>query len=561
MVIYVTFADMEKSRKTTEGVSIRTRAVATAAVAALVAGTLIGSAAPAGAATGDMTEFPLSAGSTPYGVVAGPDDNLWSTGLANSTIARMTPLGTLTTFPTPTPNAQPREIAVGSDGNLWFTEQSAGKIGRITTAGVITEFALPLATSNPMGIAAGPDGALWFTELNANKVGRITTTGTITEYLLPTAASGPAGITAGPEGSNRMYFTQALGSRIGIVTMAGEVTNAVSLPFGAMPLGIATINGSIWFVELNSNSLAHLVSDTTVARIALGAGVAPTDIAAGPESTMWVTADGPDQVWKLTDQGSVVGTYATPTPASGPQGVALGPDGNMWVALRVANKLARVTSGLVPVATKAPELGPLVGIVPGTVMTSAPGTWNYQPISYAYQWQRCSTGTADCADIAGATGATYTVMVDDNLKYLRVGVVATNASGPSERAYSGLVPIGVPPTPPKPQPPVPASGAVASIGSGATAALVSPASQRRGTSRTYRVTFSASVEGIVTLSFKAKGHTKKVKGIAVQGSALRYVWKVPWSWHKGTTTVSASFTPVLGSPYTAGNMIDTVRIR
>jgi streptogramin lyase len=45
----------------------------------------------------------------------------------------------------------------------------------------------PIATPNsvPQGITMGPDGALWFTEALGNKIGRITTAGVITEYTIP----------------------------------------------------------------------------------------------------------------------------------------------------------------------------------------------------------------------------------------------------------------------------------------------------------------------------------------------------------------------------------------
>jgi streptogramin lyase len=55
----------------------------------------------------------------------------------------------------------------------------------------------PIATPNsvPQGIPLGPDGALWFTEALGNKIGRITTAGVITEYTIPVASSSPQGIT------------------------------------------------------------------------------------------------------------------------------------------------------------------------------------------------------------------------------------------------------------------------------------------------------------------------------------------------------------------------------
>ena len=120
---------------------------------------LAGLTGPAQAAVGAANAYPLSAGATPFGVVLGPDNNIWvATGAAN-TIAKVTADGTVTSYPVPTANANPRFITVGSDGNLWFTQQSGNKIGRITTAGVITEFPVPTAASEPFGISPGPDNS------------------------------------------------------------------------------------------------------------------------------------------------------------------------------------------------------------------------------------------------------------------------------------------------------------------------------------------------------------------------------------------------------------------
>ena len=64
----------------------------------------------------------------------------------------------------------------------------------------------------------------------------------------------------------------------------------------------------------------------------------------------------------------------------------------------------------------------------GQTLTANPGTWaGTQPISYAYEWQRCDAGGAGCAAIA--TGPTYPVTSADVGKTLRVRVTATNSEG------------------------------------------------------------------------------------------------------------------------------------
>jgi virginiamycin B lyase len=82
--------------------------------------------------------------------------------------------GTATEFSVPTASGNPYGLVTGPDDNLWFTEYTGNKIGRITTLGTITEFSIPTANSATYGIVAGPDGNLWFVETGTGKIGRIT---------------------------------------------------------------------------------------------------------------------------------------------------------------------------------------------------------------------------------------------------------------------------------------------------------------------------------------------------------------------------------------------------
>jgi len=129
-------------------------------------------------------------------------------------------VGSIKEFPIPTSGSSPFGITAGPDGNLWFTENTGNKIGRITTSGVITEFAVPTSGSSPFGITKGPDGNLWFTEFfGVGKIGRITTAGVvINEFPIPTGLSRPEGITAGPARTASVWFTEVMGNKIGKIT-------------------------------------------------------------------------------------------------------------------------------------------------------------------------------------------------------------------------------------------------------------------------------------------------------------------------------------------------------
>ena len=63
-------------------------------------------------------------------------------------------------------------------------------------------------------------------------------------------------------------------------------------------------------------------------------------------------------------------------------------------------------------------------------LAASPGTWTgTQPIAYAYQWQRCDAGGANCNPIAGATSAGYTTTMADIGDTLIVAVTGSNTPG------------------------------------------------------------------------------------------------------------------------------------
>ncbi|HEX8102960.1 MAG TPA: PKD domain-containing protein [Solirubrobacteraceae bacterium] len=64
------------------------------------------------------------------------------------------------------------------------------------------------------------------------------------------------------------------------------------------------------------------------------------------------------------------------------------------------------------------------------------GQWSDEPYAYEYQWQRCDAQGAACADLAGATGSTYSPVAADVGRRLRVKVRAQNDVGVSDWSTS-----------------------------------------------------------------------------------------------------------------------------
>jgi hypothetical protein len=91
----------------------------------------------------------------------------------------------------------------------------------------------------------------------------------------------------------------------------------------------------------------------------------------------------------------------------------------------------------------------------GSILTTSNGTWAGTPtITYTQQWQRRPGATTAWADIAGATGATYTVVAGDVGQDLRAIIGAGNRVSSWSMAITAPVTVadGAPPPPPPPPP-------------------------------------------------------------------------------------------------------------
>lgn len=536
---------------------------------ALVGASLMG-AAGATAAPGDVSEIGLAAGSTPRDVAEGPDGNMWVTGGASNTIAKVSMTGGVTAYALPLPAnvSNPWSIAAGPDGNLWFTLRSGGKIGRITTSGAVSLIDLPDASMQPQDIAAGPGNSMWFTELGG-RIGRVTMAGAVTMFTVPWANSQPHSIAAGPASVDGLYFTDSGADRVGFVVSDGSIYPNQVLIADSAPSGIVNIDDAMWFVMSGTNKLAKILQRNSLLETSVVG--APTAIAKGVGNTMWISLSARNSVAKYSVQGAPLAEYPLTSPNSLPAGLAEGPDTNLWVAQTNAGKIARVLSGQVPVATTAPSITPANGVKAGTTVTASEGTWDYAPTTYTYQWQACSNGADanSCANIAGATSKTYVATAQNTNQYLRVGVQAVNGSGPGSPSYSSLVGVGTTP-PPTPTPVT--GGQTVTIAEGVTLTLKSVKRSRAGKKRSFAVISNTSnIRGKVRISIVdaagrerqvvAKGRWLKPLGANTKRALKRK--RISRSLSPGTYTVKAVFTPTpaFRDNYPVATMSKVITIR
>jgi streptogramin lyase len=277
-------------------------------------------------ATGQVDEFALAPGRAPEGITTGPDGNLWFTE-ASGAIGTMSVAGALL-HEYPTAGTGAERITTGPDGNLWFTLLGAtSAVGKVTTAGVMTTYTIGLTPgAAPWGVATGPDGNLWFAEYGRGAVGRSTPSGAIAEFTTGiTEGAGGQGIVSGPGG--RLWFAESSLGRIGRITTGGSADEIDLHPAGfAEPTGlVAHSDGSVYFADFDVPAVGRVAADGAVTTVAaLGAGAASTDIAEGPDHSLWVAEGTAGRIARVDAGGPpVVAPPPPPTAEPAPPHAAL----------------------------------------------------------------------------------------------------------------------------------------------------------------------------------------------------------------------------------------------
>jgi streptogramin lyase len=366
---------------------VRTALLLLVATGLCLSATLVASASASASQVGEVTEF--STGSTvenhPSRIAVGSEGDLWFTERVTSNIARMTPTGEVTSFPTPLAASAPQGITLGSEGNLWFSDTSnpecngSGchyKVGRINpTTHAVEEFTMGITEgAEPWEITTGPDGDLWFTEFSGpsfvGRMARIEPGGThkITEFFEGEFPHGiseaiePAGVTAGPDGN--VWFTEQAGNAIGRITPSGTITVFPIPTANSQPVQIVTgSDGNLWFAEQDSLKIGRITPAGTITEFPLlSPDNEPRAIAAGPDGNVWFAMSNGD-IGRITPTGVV--TTCTTGSGGDIEGLTAGPDASMWFAEGGENRIGKITatgsglasncsSGATPIAAGAP---------------------------------------------------------------------------------------------------------------------------------------------------------------------------------------------------------------
>lgn len=115
-----------------------------------------------------------------------------------------------------------------------------------------------------------------------------------------------------------------------------------------------------------------------------------------------------------------------------------------------SNATAQVAAAIEPPASVAPPAVSGTALL-GRTLTAVPGSWTGSPpLALSVQWQRCNASGVGCADVPGATTASYLVGPDDLGLTLRVRETATNVAGSSSAVSAATAVVVDPGNPPAP---------------------------------------------------------------------------------------------------------------
>jgi virginiamycin B lyase len=236
------------------------------------------------------------------------------------------------------PEDAPIAIAAGTDGSIWFTIDHADAIGRVRDGRIER---LPTSSRNfePLGLAVAADGSAWYTDLAARAIARISPTGEVARFVLDTPISRPGRLAIAPDGAT--WFADPTGYAMTRLKDGAFTHYPIESARGG-PYGVAaTADGAIWATLQTGNQLLRLTTDGTARTFDLPhGGAVPTDVAAGPDGSVWFLQFRANRVGRFKD-GQFLDVEAGRDNA-GLSGIAIAPNDDVWFGMVRRASLGRL---------------------------------------------------------------------------------------------------------------------------------------------------------------------------------------------------------------------------
>ena len=247
--------------------------------------------------------------------------------------------------------SSPNGIAAGPDGNLWFADSGTPKaIGKVTTGGEITEFSsiVPTVASYTAG-----SNTLTLSEAATASGTAILTFSTVAT-LVTTAGSDEATVSAGlanlfvgmetsGTGTPGTTITKISGSTLTLSSNAATTNLSNAVTFSTSVAGVTTSAGSPG-LSVSSGGFPLVAAGDRVSGEGIPVGILnpganPLTIAEGPDANMWFNDTGTGvtpttpAIGMIKPSTDVVTEFTKPpgmNAGSKPQALTTGPDGNVW---------------------------------------------------------------------------------------------------------------------------------------------------------------------------------------------------------------------------------------
>ncbi len=245
----------------------------------------------------------LPSGSAPGGLVYGPQQALWVTGLKSNAVYRVKAAdggytdaakAVMEVLPielSSTAGGLPLDVTIGIDQQVWVSDQKLGGLYHVKDGDlppVETHLFPPELDLDATQMVTGRDQAVWFTAFEADMIGRLDANGDLSQVVLE-AGSHPLGISNDAAGN--LWFT-AWGSRqIGRVSLEGDVTmfDLPSQQYRPVEL-VRDPSGSLWLIyDLGSRITRLNPVDGSMQDFQLStASQSFMDVRVGPDGRLWL---------------------------------------------------------------------------------------------------------------------------------------------------------------------------------------------------------------------------------------------------------------------------------
>jgi virginiamycin B lyase len=211
--------------------------------------------------TGETHQIPLGPGSSPHGVIVGPDGAAWITdsGLERHRARRPADGGGAGPFPLPSGSgyANLNTAVFDLDGIHWFTGQS-GIYGRLDpSTGEMQVFDAPRGRG-PYGITVTPQGVVYYASLAGSYVGRIDP-GTGEASVLEPPTSGQGARRVWSDSLGRVWVSEWNSGQVSVYDPADGSWREWKLP-GDRPQAYAVYvddQDIVWLSDFGSNAIVR----------------------------------------------------------------------------------------------------------------------------------------------------------------------------------------------------------------------------------------------------------------------------------------------------------------